>query len=66
MSLSATPASCLFVVEMEYRDGDRWWSQPMDESLVNAYIEARIQWAGLSDIDHTGECVGNCSTPRNS
>lgn len=51
--------TCKFVVELEADDGYRYWSAPMPEDAVSAYIDDSRD--GLSDVDHAGQCAGTCS-----
>lgn len=50
--------SDMSVVEMEREDGSRYWSRPMPESEVDAYI-SKMESLGdhFSDIDAAAENV---------
>ena len=51
------PRQHLQVVEMEHEYGYRFWSKPMREEAVSAYIEEyRNLDYGLSDIDCSVKC----------
>lgn len=55
---------CMFTVEMDH-DGYRYWSAPLTEDAINAYIDSQESIeCMLSDVDHTGAgCFGTCSDP---
>lgn len=54
---TSTPArEHLSVVEVEFDTGGRFWTKPMPDSEVDAYIGDLPESMYLSDIDHAGKC----------